>query len=127
MQRGEVLKLADFLRPLRKALVKGDVFNLRKLEGKMFQWWMPSQTFITTVANNSLGQHTLEELGRALSAGQLPPSKEYEEDAHCPRTLLPVAQGLWIKEEETAYYFFRLNPWLRISAPRGDAAHWKTQ
>ena len=114
------------MRPLRKALVKGDVFNLGKLEGKMFQWWMPSQTFIT-VANNSLGPHTLEDLGRALSAGQLPPSKEYEDDARCPRTLLPVAQCLWIKEAEITYYFFRLNPWLRISTPRGDATHWKTQ
>ena len=87
----------------------------------MFHWWMPSQLFLT-VANNSLGPHTVEELGLALSAGQLTPSKDYEDDAKCPRTLLPVVQCLWIQEGEQAFYFLRLHPWLRIPS----ASKWDT-
>ena len=92
----------------------------------MFHWWMPSQLFLT-VASNALSPHTLEELGLALSVGQLTPSKDYETDARCPRTLLPVAQCLWITEGEHTYYFLRLNPWLRIpTAPKGDT-QWRSR
>ena len=65
---------------------------------------------------NALGPHTLEELGRALSIAQLPPSRDLEDDPLCPTTLLPVAQCIWVQEDTAAYFFVRLHPWLRIGA-----------
>ena len=55
----EAIQLAEFPRPLRKALVHGDKFNHGKLEGKLFHWWMPSQTFLG-IAENTLGPYTTE-------------------------------------------------------------------
>ena len=113
VDKREVLRLAEFLRPLRRALVKGDTFNPGKLAPKLFHGWMPSQTFVD-IAANALGPHSLEELGRAISIAQLPPSRDLEDDPRCPNTLLPVVQCIRIQEDTAAYFFVRLHPWLRI-------------